>query len=307
MAALLTQGSTGPAVRQVQEALNKTGPSALPKLKEDGIFGPKTRARVVEFQKSRGLVPDGIVGPKTRAALGTPGGQPGTPTPGGGGGGPSKPIGDPAPVVNAVVAATQVAHTGGWRPQARFQGLKIMAVTAIGGPGCLTGPDLGGLVMSQPQITTLQGDDRLVAQAAATGIGQRFAAWQNGVTVPGLPWYPTFAAVPAPMAPPTPNVPMPLTACPSSGLGGLTSASSLSSAMAGALDPAVKARDPGGKAGQIFGAAADQVAVFFLVWITSQMVHNVLGQGPVPSFAPPFVPVGPVVGGFVISTPGHLA
>jgi hypothetical protein len=36
-------------------------------------------------------------------------------------------------------------------------------------------------------------------------------------------------------------------------------------------------------------------------------VVGVLGQGPVPSFAPPTIPVGPVVGGSVIPTPGHLA
>lgn len=35
----------------------------------DGVFGSKTRAAVVGFQFSRGLVADGIVGPKTRDAL----------------------------------------------------------------------------------------------------------------------------------------------------------------------------------------------------------------------------------------------
>ena len=36
----------------------------------DGIFGPKTKAAVISFQKKNGLVADGIVGPKTAAALG---------------------------------------------------------------------------------------------------------------------------------------------------------------------------------------------------------------------------------------------
>lgn len=36
----------------------------------DGIYGPKTRAAVVSFQKKNGLVADGIVGPKTAAAIG---------------------------------------------------------------------------------------------------------------------------------------------------------------------------------------------------------------------------------------------
>jgi hypothetical protein len=32
----------------------------------------------------------------------------------------------------------------------------------------------------------------------------------------------------------------------------------------------------------------------------------VLGKGPIPTFAPPFVPVGPVVMGDNIAVPGHL-
>jgi len=36
------------------------------------------------------------------------------------------------------------------------------------------------------------------------------------------------------------------------------------------------------------------------------MVTNVMGMGPVPAFAPPYVPVGPVVGGSIL--PGqHIA
>lgn len=36
----------------------------------DGVYGPKTKAAVVLFQKKNGLSADGIVGPKTAAALG---------------------------------------------------------------------------------------------------------------------------------------------------------------------------------------------------------------------------------------------
>jgi hypothetical protein len=43
-----------------------------------------------------------------------------------------------------------------------------------------------------------------------------------------------------------------------------------------------------------------------MIWIASQMVMLVMGKGPIPTFAPPFVPVGPVVGGDNIATPGHL-
>lgn len=41
----------------------------------DGIYGPRTRAAVVRFQRTNGLVADGIAGPQTLAALGISAGQ----------------------------------------------------------------------------------------------------------------------------------------------------------------------------------------------------------------------------------------
>ena len=60
--------------RAVQEKLNQLGWS--PPLVVDGAYGPKSKAAVVAFQQSRGLVPDGVVGPKTLAALGLSGAAP---------------------------------------------------------------------------------------------------------------------------------------------------------------------------------------------------------------------------------------
>jgi hypothetical protein len=61
--------SSGPDVADLQSRLNSAPPTTQAPLAVDGIFGPKTRARVVEFQERKGLVADGIVGPKTWAAL----------------------------------------------------------------------------------------------------------------------------------------------------------------------------------------------------------------------------------------------
>jgi peptidoglycan hydrolase-like protein with peptidoglycan-binding domain len=65
---VLRIGSSGPNVRDLQETLNLTVP-VQPLLKVDGIFGPKTNARVLMFQRQARLVPDAIVGPKTSKAL----------------------------------------------------------------------------------------------------------------------------------------------------------------------------------------------------------------------------------------------
>ena len=62
----LQQGASGSAVIDLQQRLQKAGfsPGAI-----DGSFGPGTKAAVIAFQRSKGLVADGIVGPATWAAL----------------------------------------------------------------------------------------------------------------------------------------------------------------------------------------------------------------------------------------------
>ncbi|MEG3627509.1 peptidoglycan-binding domain-containing protein [Streptomyces poriticola] len=56
-------GHTGNHVREVQCALNKIWGGAP--LAVDGIFGPKTEARVKSFQQWERITVDGIVGPMT--------------------------------------------------------------------------------------------------------------------------------------------------------------------------------------------------------------------------------------------------
>lgn len=66
-AVVLKQGNTGSNVKTLQTKLKNWGyyTGAV-----DGIFGAKTKAAVIYFQKRNGLVADGIVGAKTLAALG---------------------------------------------------------------------------------------------------------------------------------------------------------------------------------------------------------------------------------------------
>lgn len=62
----LTWGSTGSAVKELQENLNKLGYSCG---KADGEYGAKTANAVREFQKARNLAADGIAGPLTQAEI----------------------------------------------------------------------------------------------------------------------------------------------------------------------------------------------------------------------------------------------
>lgn len=65
---LLRQGSNGSSVRELQTMLNRQV-KPVPPLVEDGVFGPATRAAVVNFQSKSKLITDGIVGPNTWASL----------------------------------------------------------------------------------------------------------------------------------------------------------------------------------------------------------------------------------------------
>jgi len=63
---MISIGSRGTDVTKLQRALTAAGqdPGGA-----DGIFGPKTKTAVVNFQKAHGLTVDGIVGPQTSSAL----------------------------------------------------------------------------------------------------------------------------------------------------------------------------------------------------------------------------------------------
>lgn len=66
---MLRQGARGAQVRILQTALNLWPQHRLPRLIEDGIFGPKTDGSVRAYQRGHKLVADGIVGPLTWGAL----------------------------------------------------------------------------------------------------------------------------------------------------------------------------------------------------------------------------------------------
>ena len=183
-----------------------------------------------------------------------------------------------------------------WQSTAVLVGVIINAVTAAGGQ--VVGPPLAPLIMAGAPKTTPQELRYSTAIAQAIGIG--WTAYTASIKVPGLPWYPAFATVPAPVAPPVPNVPVPVITLVQ--VAAPVSKNVLKGQMIGFLgDPQALHHV------ELFDSIADAFEKCFLIWQMATMVTNVLGTGPVPTFAPPIVPVGPVVGGVGTMVPGGFA
>ncbi len=196
------------------------------------------------------------------------------------------------PQVSSAAISGTTSAIAVWKAMTSLTGVVVNAVTASGGK--LVGPPLSPLIM--PSMLGTGVPARIVV-AFAMGAGQAWDEWASSVTVPGLPWYPSFAAVPSSVAPPAPNIPTPLAAL----TGKRLTAGAVGAAITKMLPPT---KDPGQDAAVIDFAA--WFAETFRNMLQTTMVVNVLGTGPVPTFAPPYVPVGPVIGGSANSAPGCL-
>jgi hypothetical protein len=168
----------------------------------------------------------------------------------------------------------------------------------------INGPKATGGSVDYPSNLKLNLSARMVASGAPPEMVDRFMGaladavqkWASSIRVPGLPWYPSFAAMPVPEAPPTPNTPMPF----------VTLQQDRTS-----LAPAFIAATLNGRVGEpATWPEGARVISDFCGWfaaglnqaIAASQVTQIMGRGPVPTFAPPYVPVGPVVGGDVINT-----
>lgn len=92
---------------------------------------------------------------------------------------------------------------------ANWQSLATFAGFVVAGPlvtvGQLVGPPLQPLILeSAPKATSMQ---LRYSNVIATVISTAWLAFTATVKSPGLPFYPAYAAVPLPVAPPMPNVP----------------------------------------------------------------------------------------------------
>jgi hypothetical protein len=177
-----------------------------------------------------------------------------------------------------------------WQASATMVGVVINGPTAVGGQ--IVGPPLAPLIQVKGPKANPQ--EIKLTTAVANVIGTAWLTFTATVKVAGLPWYPSFAAFPGPVAPPTPNIPCPFAAL--TMVAASISASGLKPQLVGiAGDPRFES---------LCDAIADAFEKSFTFWKVATMVTNVMGTGPVPTFAPPYVPVGPVVGGVGTMVPG---
>lgn len=201
--------------------------------------------------------------------------------------------------IGAFIDGTCDAICSAW---SQWQSTATLVGVVIAGPvasvGQVVGPPLTPLILaSAPKATP---NEIKYSNAIANVIGTQWLAYTATIKVPGMPWYPAFAAFPGPVAPPTPNVPTPVVALTQTPT--LVSTNVMKPQMVGMLaDPMAPFH------AELFESICDAFEKCHTTWTTTTMVTNVLGTGPIPTFAPPYVPVGPVVGGVGTMTPGGFA
>lgn len=190
-----------------------------------------------------------------------------------------------------------------WCKLASFQGVLINGSNAIGAPGCLNGPNMRSMMMTAPKF---HGQDPGVADeimdACVRTVADCFGIWLQTVSVPNLVWYPTFQSYPGPMAPPTASIP-----CRISQLGsGITYFLTRSSDLKREILMSLPQDLENDAVDKFCEGVSKSLALGFETWFATHVVTNVMGTGPVPTFAPPHVMSGPVIGGSVLPTPGAL-
>lgn len=198
--------------------------------------------------------------------------------------------------INAICHAIVGAHDN-WRYTAFLRGVTIMGPLAMG--GSISGPLLSeNMNMYGPQ-QGLWGNAAAYTRAISDGLASCWREWEHSVSVPNLPWYPTFAIFAGTQAPPVPNTPSPFNKLTWSPL--LLTVDNLKMVMSRKLSL------PGPYSDELITSIAAGFNTVVGMWFSTQMVTNVLGMGPVPSFAPPYVPVGPVSGGKIVEASPHFA
>lgn len=183
----------------------------------------------------------------------------------------------------------------------KWQKAASMAAVTINGPiaagGQLVGPPLQPLILASAPKASPQ--EAKFSNVIATVISTSWLTFTATVKVAPMPLYPLFAMMTSPVAPPTPNAPIPFAA--------LAQVPVSISCMAMKPQMVAQLADPGAPFhAELFESICDAFEKSYNAWKISTQVTKLLGTGPVPTFAPPIVPAGPVVMGVGTMAPGGL-
>jgi len=190
-----------------------------------------------------------------------------------------------------------------WIGRARIQGGKVSGPSAILTPGSLSSDtDIGSRVV---QILVGAQVPREIAAALAKVLATAWNDWASGFQIELPKAYPTFAAFPGRSAPPTPSaIEPPLSHGTSAGEVSLKApflANKLSSALQLYSTLVQGSRD------HALQSLANWVDTSFSEWRNIVKLVGLMGRGGVPTFAPPYVPVGPVLRGENVSVGSPFA
>jgi len=198
---------------------------------------------------------------------------------------------------NGIAKQAQEAFRTGvneWIGKARIQGGTVRGPSATLTPGSLVSDT--NLEMRMVQLLADSRVPREIAVALAKVLATAWNEWAAGFQIHIPKAYPTLAAVPGRFGPPTPVVGAPFLSQGSSQGETSLKASLLANRLTSALQMhATKA--PASSLDTATKNLANWVDSSFSEWKAGVKMVGLLGQGPVPTFAPPYVPIGPVVAG----------
>ncbi len=181
-----------------------------------------------------------------------------------------------------------------WIGKARIQGGTVRGPSATLTPGSLVSET--NLEMRMVQLLTHPHVPREIAMDLAKVLAQAWKEWAAGFQIHLPKAYPTLAAVPGRFAPPTPAAGAPSLSQGNSPGEASLKAPQLASRLTSALQMhATKISGTGPDAA--IKSLANWVDASFSEWKAGVKIVGLLGQGPVPTYAPPYVPIGPVVAG----------
>lgn len=184
-----------------------------------------------------------------------------------------------------------------------FSGSRVHGGTVEGSIGRLTAGALSsGRSVYETMLARLLelGEPAAIAAAVSHAVDKSWRSWFEGYSV-SLTYDPSFTVCALPYHPPAPNiVPAPLASGGSSHGGEL-----LPDGLATRLREDLRSLAAG--LSNDIDAFASWLAIRFGLWLSTTVLINVMASGPVPSYAPPYALIGPVMGGSLDSSSGILS